>query len=115
MERASLTRLRWRLRGAWMWPAFVALTVADTVLLHALPIASDGIGVVPALLLSGFANLVVVAVVAPLSGRLARRRRPDLPKAVAADYAGAALLAAVTAVVVVGGSAAPPGGRTGRA
>jgi hypothetical protein len=32
-----------------------------------------------------------------------RRRRPDLPKAVAADYAGAALLIAVTVAVLVGG------------
>jgi hypothetical protein len=103
MERASLTRLRWRLRGAWMWPVFVVATGADAVLLHALPIATDGIGVVPALLLSGFLNLFVVAVVAPLSGRLVRRRRPDLPKAVAADYAGATLLAAVAALLLVGG------------
>jgi hypothetical protein len=103
MERASLTRLRWRLRGAWMWPAFVAATVADAVLLHTLPVATDGIGVVPALLLSGFLNLFVVAVVAPLSGRLVRRSRPDLPKAVAADYAGASLLAAVAGLLLVGG------------
>src|SRR5213076_1553554 len=80
MERASLTRLRWRLRGAWMWPAFVALTVADALLLHQLPIATDGVDVVPALLLAGFLNLVVVAVAAPLAGRLLRRRRPDLPR-----------------------------------
>jgi hypothetical protein len=103
MERASLTRLRWRLRGAWMWPAFVVLTVVDAVLLHALPIATDGIELVPAALLSGFANLFVVAVVAPLTGRLVRRRRRDLPRLVAADYAGSALLAAVTGVLLVGG------------
>lgn len=103
MERASVTRLRWRLRGAWMWPTFVALTVANAVLLHALPIATDGIDLVPAALLSGFANLLVVAVLAPLSGRLVRRRRPDLPKAVAADYAGVTLLVGVTAAIVVGG------------
>jgi len=103
MERASLTRLRWRLRGAWMWPAFVVLTVVDAGILHAVPIAADGIGLVPAALLSGFANLLVVAVVAPLSGRLVRRRRPDLPKAVATDYAGATLLAAVTIGLVLGG------------
>src|SRR2546423_9567143 len=103
MERASLTRLRWRLRGAWMWPAFVVLTVADALILHALPIATDGIDLVPALLLGGFANLLVVAVIAPLSGRLVRRFRPDLPKAVAADYAGATLLAALTGALLVGG------------
>jgi hypothetical protein len=103
MERASLTRLRWRLRGAWMWPAFVVLTVADALVLHALPVATDGIDLVPAVLLSGFANLLVVAVVAPLSGRLVRRRRPDLPRVVAADYAGATLLGVVTAALLAGG------------
>lgn len=103
MERASVTRLRWRLRGAWMWPTFVVLTVVNAVLLHALPIATDGIDLVPAALLSGFANLLVVAVLAPLSGRLVRRQRPDLPKAVAADYAGVTLLVAVTGALVVGG------------
>src|SRR5439155_16367480 len=94
---------RWRLRGAWMWPAFVVLTAADAVILHALPIATDGVDPVPALLLGGFLNLFVVAVAAPLSRGLVRRRRPDLPKAVAADYAGAALLAAVTVVLFLGG------------
>lgn len=103
MERASVTRLRWRLRGAWMWPTFVVLTVANAVLLHALPIATDGIDLVPAALLSGFANLLVVAVLAPLGGRLVRRRRPDLPRAVAADYAGVTLLVAVTGALVLGG------------
>src|SRR5690606_33397144 len=42
MERATLTRLRWRLRGAWQWPLFAVLLAADTVLLHELPIAGDG-------------------------------------------------------------------------
>src|SRR5437763_7649139 len=103
MERASLTRLRWRLRGAWMWPAYMGLTLVDAALLHELPIATDGIAVVPAVLLAGFLNLLVVAVAAPLSGRLVRRRRPDLPRAVAADYAGAVLLALVTGALVLGG------------
>jgi len=103
MERASLTRLRWRMRGAWMWPAFAALTVVDALLLHELPIAGDGIDLVPALLLAGFGNLLVVAVAAPLSAHLVRRRRPDLPRLVAADYAGAGLLIGATAVLLVGG------------
>ena len=103
MERASVTRLRWRLRGAWMWPAYLGLTVVDAALLHELPLATDGIAVVPALLLAGFLNLLVVAVAAPLSGRLVRRRRPDLPRVVAADYAGAGLLALVAGALLVGG------------
>ena len=86
-----------------MWPAYAALTIVDAALLHELPIATDGIAVVPAVLLAGFLNLLVVAVAAPLSGRLVRRRRPDLPRAVAADYAGAVLLALVTGALVLGG------------
>jgi hypothetical protein len=91
-----LTRMRWRLRGAWLWPAFVLLTLAEGVALQALPIAGDGPGgVVPGVLLAGFANLIVVAVGAPLAGHRLRKRRPDLPRVVADNYAGTALLATV--------------------
>jgi hypothetical protein len=86
-----------------MWPAFVAFTIADGLLLHSLPVAGDGIDLVPALLLCGFLNLAVVAVAAPLAGRLLRRRRGDLPKVVAVDYAGTALVAAVAAGLLVAG------------
>lgn len=106
MESASAfwTRLRWRLRGAVLWPAFAGLTLLDAVLLGRLPIAGDGgTGFVPALLLAGFANLIAVAVVGPLLGRRLRRRRADLPKVVAEDYAGTALVVAVTLALLAGG------------
>lgn len=104
MERATYHRLRWRMRGAWMWPAFVVLTAVDAVLLHELPVAGEGTAPVAGLLLSGFLNLLVVAVAAPLAGRLVvRRRRPDLPAVVATDYAGAALVVAVAVVLALGG------------
>jgi hypothetical protein len=101
MERVWLTRLRWRLRGALQWPLAGVLLVADAVLLHELPIAGDGPDWFLALLLSGFFNLLVVAVAAPLGGRLVRHRRPDLPAVVAGDRAGTALLL-VLAVVLAG-------------
>ena len=41
MERASLTRLRWRLRGAWQWPTFLALLVVNAVLLSELPLVDS--------------------------------------------------------------------------
>lgn len=100
MEPVGLTRMRWRMRGAWMWPAFVVLTVIDGLILHFRPIAGDATGVVPALLLAGFFNLVAVAVLAPLIGWLVRRRRRDLPRMIAADYAGSALLGVLTAVLL---------------
>ena len=37
----SWTRLRWRLSGATMWPAFALALVVDALLLHLLPIAGD--------------------------------------------------------------------------
>jgi hypothetical protein len=97
------------MRGAWLWPAFFALTVLDGVLIARLPPYS---GAPPnawgATLLAGFANLALIAVAAPLAGRLVRRRRPDLPKIIASDYAGAVLLAAFAAALVVAGIAHRP-------
>jgi hypothetical protein len=98
-------RLRWRMRGAWQWPAFAVLTAVDALLLARLPFRGDGADALGAVLLAGFFNLLVVAVAAPLVGVLVRRRRRDLPAVVARDYAGTALLAAVTCVLVAGGLA----------
>jgi hypothetical protein len=108
MERLWISRLRWRMRGAWMWPAFAALTVVDALLVHARPISGEGTALIPALLLAGFLNLLAVAVGAPVAGALLRRRRRDLPRVVAQDYAGTALLLAVTAALAVGGTVHRP-------
>jgi hypothetical protein len=107
MERAERVwhrRLRWRLRGAWQWPAFVVLTLVDGILLVVLP-PYDGApeNVFPGVLLAGFFNLVAVAVVAPAVGLLVRRRRPDLPRMIASNYAGGWLLAAMAAGLVAAG------------
>ena len=104
MENVRLTRLRWRLRGAWMWPTFAALTVFDALLLGALPIAGEtGPDFVPGLLLAGFLNLIAVAAIAPLVGLALRRRRTGLPRMVANDYAGTALVVAVAGVLLAAG------------
>jgi hypothetical protein len=95
-------RLRWRLRGAMLWPAFVAAVVVQAILLEALPVAGDdGPGLFAAVLLAGFPNLCLVAVAAPLAGRWLRRRHPGMPAVIATDRAGAVLLAAACAVVAV--------------
>jgi apolipoprotein N-acyltransferase len=108
-ERLWLARLRWRMRGAWLWPAFFGLTAVDGALIALLP-PYDGApsGPIGGVLLAGFANLIVIAVLAPLAGRALRRRRPDLPRVVANDYAGAALLLAVTAALLAAGLAHRP-------
>jgi len=100
MERASLTRLRWRLRGAWQWPTFALVLVVNAVLLHELPIAGDGPDAFAAVVLALFFNLVAIAVLGPALGWLWRRRRPELPPVVARDRGGTAGLVIVCAVVL---------------
>jgi hypothetical protein len=103
VESVFWPRLRWRMRGAWQWPAFGVLTPVDAVLVARLPFHGEGPDVLGAALFAGFVNLLTVAVAAPLAGMLVRRRRPDLPRLVARDYAGTALLALVAATLVAGG------------
>jgi hypothetical protein len=104
MERAERVwhrRLRWRLRGAWQWPAFVVLTLVDGILLVVLPPYHGAPeSVFPGVVLAGFVNLFAVAVAAPACGALLRRARPDLPRPIASNYAGGWLLAAITALLL---------------
>jgi hypothetical protein len=96
--------MRWRLRGAAQWPVFAVLTVLEGILLNALPVWGLGPGgLVAGLLIAGFINLAVVAVAAPLAGRLLRLRRRDLPRPIATDYMATALLALVGVAIVAGG------------
>lgn len=93
-------RLRWRLRGAWLWPLFIALTFLGGVSLEFLPLAGDGpAGIVPATILAGFFNLGAV-LLAYLAVPLMRRRRPDLPVQIAHNYAGTAAICAVFAMIL---------------
>jgi hypothetical protein len=104
VERLWVSRLRWRLRGAWQWPVFGVLTVVDAVLLTQLPFYDEGPGTfVAGLLVAMFANLLAVAVIGPLAGLRLRRRRPGLPKLIAGDYAGTAVLALICVGFLVGG------------
>jgi hypothetical protein len=104
-----LRRLRWRLRGAWLWPTLLVLTVVDGVVLLVLPAwdraPADLYG---SLLVAGFANLAAVALLAPAAAAWLRRRRPDLPREIARNYAGTALVWTVTGGLVIGGLAHRP-------
>jgi hypothetical protein len=102
-RRDRLVRLRWRLRGAWLWPGFVVLTLLEMLLLHWLPLAGQGTDFIPALLLAGSLNLIAVALLGGLGGYALRRLRPDMPKVVADNYAGSAMLALVGATFVTVG------------
>jgi hypothetical protein len=96
-----ITRLRWRLRGAWQWPTFAGAVVVEALLLHLAPISGDGTNLAAAILLAGFFNLLILAAAGPVAGIAVRRRRPDLPRPVARDYAATALM-----VLAAGGIAA---------
>lgn len=104
VERVWHRRLRWRLRGAWQWPVFILATLVNGIVLVVLP-PYEGApeNVFPGVLLAGFGNLLAVAVLAPAVGLLIRRRRPDLPRLIASNYAGSWLLAAITVLLVVAG------------
>jgi len=84
----------------------MALTLVDAVLLVLLP-PYDGAPehLFPGVVLAGSVNLLALVLLAPPLGRALRRRRPDLPRMVASNYAGAALVAALTAGLVAGGLA----------
>jgi hypothetical protein len=106
-------RLRWRLRGAWMWPTFAALTIADAVLLHELPPWRTGVDPVPALLMATFGNLIIVGALAPwllwMARRRARERGEDAtPPEVSLDRLATGLLCAGTVAIVIVGLAARP-------
>jgi hypothetical protein len=100
---AGLRRMRWRLRGAWLWPTFVVATLAEIALLHWLPVQGDATRPISALLAAGCLNLIAVVVVGGPGGILLRRRRSDLPKVVADDYASTAALGLVAVALVVAG------------
>ncbi len=89
---AGLRRLRWRLRGALLWPTFALITVLDAAIMHWLPIAGEGTRWIPALVLAGCLNIAAVALLGGLGGLALRRLRSSLPKVVADDYAGTAVL-----------------------
>jgi hypothetical protein len=102
------SRLRWRLSGAWQWPTFAVLTVVDAVILARLPFAGGRANLLGCLLAAGLLNVIVVAVISNTGGWLVRRRRPDLPREIAADRAGTIGLVALCVVLLVGGLAHRP-------
>lgn len=103
MDGAWLTRMHWRRRGAWLWPAFAAATVADALVGSALPASGETQDLLGAALAGCFLNLIgVLLLSAPVAATM-RRLRPDLPKVVARNYAGTLVVSSVTAVLLAAG------------
>ena len=102
-ERFWPARVRWRLRGAWMWPTFIAITLLDGLIMWRLPPIGTG-------------NLLLIGAIAPWLARRTWKRRPAAepgapPRAqleVLTDRIGTGLLVASVVGVVVAGLAARP-------
>ncbi len=88
MDGAWLARMRWRWRGASLWPAFVAATIAEAVIGHLLPPAGDAQSLVAAGLLGFVLNVIALVLLSRPVGAALRLVRADLPVVVARDYAG---------------------------
>ena len=67
-------RMRWRLIGAWRWPLFLVVTVADAFIVQAEPPFGAEAHFFPALFICSFANLFLVGAVAPWFARRLRAR-----------------------------------------
>lgn len=96
MERGWLHRLRWRRRGAWLWPVFIAAIALDAAIGHLRPPVGDSESVAGAALAGLALNLVAVLLLSRPLGAALRRVRPDLPGLVARNYAGTSAVVAVT-------------------
>jgi hypothetical protein len=116
-ERFWWSRLRWRLRGAMQWPAFVVLTLVDGLVLDLLPpVSTLGLNFIEGVLIATFANLFLVGALAPfLTRRLAAREAaPPTPvpaeaqRAVRQDRVATLLLVAGLAATIVSGLANRP-------
>jgi hypothetical protein len=115
-ERFWPARVRWRLRGAWMWPTFVVITLLDGLIMWRLPPIGTGVDPVPAILIATFGNLVLIGAVAPWLARRIWKRRPAAepgapPRAqleVLTDRIGTGLLLATVVGTIAAGLAAKP-------
>ena len=103
MDGAWLARMRWRWRGALLWPAFVAATIADAFVGHLLPPAGDTQSVVAAALLGFVLNVIALVLLSrPIAAAL-RIVRAELPVVVARNYAGAVAVALVAGGLLAAG------------
>ena len=103
MERGWLHRLRWRRRGAWLWPLFVAAGLVDAAIGHLRPPAGDSESIAAAAIAGLALNLLAVLLLSRPLGALLRHFRGDLPPVVARNYGGTSVVVAVTLGLLAAG------------
>ena len=109
MEAAWLARARWRWRGAWLWPAFVVAAAADGALATQRPFIGDQQSFYGGLLTGLIVNLIAIVLLSRPVGMLVRRRRGDMPAAVARNTGGTIAVAGVFLLLLGIGLARHPG------
>lgn len=105
MDRAWLARARWRYRGAWLWPMFVILSLADGLVGHTLPVSGHRQSVPGGVVVGLGLNLLAVVLLSRPLGAVLRRGRRDLPRGVARNYAGTLCLLLISCGFVAAGLA----------
>ncbi|HTU97217.1 MAG TPA: hypothetical protein VMF14_15325 [Solirubrobacteraceae bacterium] len=105
MEAAWIARARWRWRGAWLWPTFVAGAVLDGVIAVVRPFVGDRQSFAGGLLAGLVLNLLAVLFLSRGFGALLRRVRGDMPVGVARNYGGTVAVALVSAGLLAVGLA----------
>ena len=105
VERLWVRRLRWRMRGAWQWPAFARADGGRRGAADAAAVLRGGAGDARRGAAAGGVRRTCSR--SRSSGRCSalrlRRRRPDLPRLIAADYAATAVLVLICAGLLAGG------------
>jgi hypothetical protein len=105
MDGAWLVRLRWRGRGAWLWPTFVVATALDAAIVHALPFLGDRQSLAGGVVAGLFLNLLLVLLLSRPVGAIVRRRRTDMPTTVARNYGGTVAVLIVPVLLLLAGLA----------
>jgi hypothetical protein len=96
MDAAWSRRLRWRRRGAWLWPVFIAATAADALIGTLLPPSGESQMVFGAGVIGLILNMLGILAISWPAAAVLRRYRRDLPVIVARDYTGTAVVALIS-------------------
>lgn len=105
MDAGWVVRARWRRRGAWLWPAFVVMTVADGVVGYLLPLSGQTQSVATGWVAGLCINVIGVVLLSRPLGMLIGRLRPDVPAVVTRDYGGTIVVVGVFAALALAGLA----------